>query len=640
MLFPRNVARSAIDGVRATVAAIRAVAPVRLRVAVRATLSMTLPLAIGVVIGHPDWGALASIGGFAGFYAPDAPYRYRARLLAAIGAGLTLGVLLGGLASRQGWLAPLVAGLVAGVASLACQAAEVPLPREYLIVLATLAATGIPVDVHQALWHAGLTAAGAAMGWLVNMSPVLGRARAPERRLVRAALEAVATLLARTGTPDARAARHAAITAVRRARSAVMQGVLPADHRLTRAVMAIEALLEAALHVEVEASVRLDPGWAAAVRALVPAVVRRTVPDEPLPDAGATVGGALLRTAVVRLRAALSGADAAPAGEELAGLPDWPGFLPQLRAAARGHSVILPAAVRLGVAVAVGAGLGRVLGLDHSYWVGLTAAAVLLASNSIGTLRRSVHRVAGTVAGVALAYALLAGHPPWAVVVAGVAVCQFVSEMVITATYGLAVVGITVLAMVLFHIGAPGEDVGAAIGARLGDTVLGAVLALVLRAVLWPRATAARLPQSQARTLRAVGRVLHVFWCDGDNVRGLADERRRLQADLVTLRAVHADALADDRSASPDTDLRWPVTLAVEELAFLALSLPRHRQAPAAHQAWAFRRSLDELATAVDGAAPAPVVVSEVPGYLRTSAALAALATAVSGVLVTDSVKM
>ncbi|NJC84360.1 FUSC family protein [Planosporangium mesophilum] len=619
---------------------------------------MTLPLAIGVAVGHPAWGALASMGGFAGFYGSDTPYRYRARLVAGIGAALTLGVLLGGLASTRGWLAPLVAGAVAGATSFVCQAAEIPPPREYLIVLATLAATGIPVPADQALWNAGLTAAGAAVGWLVTMSPALGRARAPERRAVRAALEAVAGLLARTGGPDAGAARHQAVTAVRRARRAVIQGVLPADHRLTRSLTAIEELLEAALHVEVEASAPLDTGWATAVRALIPAVARRTAADVQLsvssPASGggsvsspASGGGSVssptagggsasspapgpLPDAIEQVRAALAGADTAAPDQELTGLPAWPGIRPQLRAAARGHSVILPAAARLGIAVAAGAGIGRALGLDHSYWVGLTAAAVLLATNSANTLRRSVHRIAGTVAGVALAYTLLAGHRSWVVVVAGVALCQFASEMIITASYGLAVVGITVLALVLFHIGTPGADVGVTIGARITDTVLGAVLALILRSVLWPRATAARLPQVQGRTLRSVGRVLCALWSDSGDGRDLGDGRRLLQSELATLRAVHTDALADDRAASPDTDLRWPVTVAIEELAFLALSLPRYRNPPPPDTVWAFRRSLNEIAGAVDGYASAPAAVTPVPGYPRTSAALGVLAAAVT----------
>jgi uncharacterized membrane protein YccC len=348
------------------------------------------------------------------------------------------------------------------------------------------------------------------------------------------------------------------------------------------------------------------------------------------PATGGTLGDGLLPDAIEKVRAALAGVDTAAPDEEVAGLPAWPGIRPQLGAAARRHSVILPAAVRLGIAVAAGSGIGRALGLDHSYWVGLTAAAVLLATNSANTVRRSVHRIAGTVAGVALAYALLSGHRSWAVVVAGVALCQLASEMVITASYGLAVVGITVLALVLFHIGTPGADVGAALGSRITDTLLGAVLALILRSVLWPRATAARLPQVQGRTLRSVGRVLCALWSDSRDGRDLADGRRLLQSDLVTLRAVHTDALADDRAASPDTDLRWPVTVAIEELAFLALSLPRYRTPPEPDAVRAFRHSLDELAGAVDGYAPAPAAVPPLSGHPRTSAALGVLAAAVT----------
>ena len=148
----------------------------------------------------------------------------------------------------------------------------------------------------------------------------------------------------------------------------------------------------------------------------------------------------------------------------------------------------------------------------------------------------------------------------------------------ISTNYGLAVVGITVLALLLFHIGASDGDVGAAIGARLLDTAIGAGLALLLRRLLWPRATAARLSQVQARAVAGVGRVLDAAWTQpaGDQ---LVHERRRLQGELATLRALHADALADAPSARP-ADPRWQISAAVEELSVLALSWPQHRAPP------------------------------------------------------------
>jgi hypothetical protein len=89
-----------------------------------------------------------------------------------------LAILLGGLAAGHTAVAALVTGLIAGVASFACQAAELPPPRELMIVVAVLAATDMHTDTVGALQRAGLAAAGALFAWLVTMGPaLLGRHR-------------------------------------------------------------------------------------------------------------------------------------------------------------------------------------------------------------------------------------------------------------------------------------------------------------------------------------------------------------------------------------------------------------------------------------------------------------------------------
>jgi hypothetical protein len=297
--------------------------------------------------------------------------------------------------------------------------------------------------------------------------------------------------------------------------------------------------------------------------------------------------------------------------------------------------VILPAAARVGVAVGVGVGLGHALGLGHAYWVGLTAAAVLQGSNVAVTRRRVVHRVVGTVIGVGLAFALLGWGPPiWLVVVVAI-VSQGLVELVIAAHYGVAVVPITVLALMLFHLGAPGEDLGGAVAARLVDTGIGAALALVLRLTLWPWATSVRLSRVQARVVRTVRRVLGAAW-DGGGTGALAGERRLLQAELVALRTVHSDTLADSAAASRSGDGRWPISVAVEELSVLALSWPPHRTPPASTDAEEFLHHLDELAEAVAGGDLPASAVPPLPGLPRTAAAARALAVAVRDAAASD----
>lgn len=638
------------DQARATVLALRRAAPQRAGIAVRTMTCVALPLAIGVAAGHPQSGATASFGGLASLYVPQSPYRYRARVVAAVGAGLTIAVLIGALAGSLTWVAAVVTALAAGIASFVCQAAELPPPRELMLIMALLAATAVPAGLAGAALRAGLAAAGAAFAWLVTMSPALGRSRRrlPERRAVVAALAAVAGLLDTVGTDQAPAARHAAVESVRRARTTVAQGDVPPGNPLARAVIAAEALLEATLHLEVEAPGRLRPDWGIAVRGLIPAVTGGQVLAAPLSGSGTSLAviplavipptvipPAVIPPAVIPLmqaiedaRADLSGHE--PALTERAALGKRSRLAPQIAAALRRHSVVLPSAARIGVAVGLGVATGRALGLGHAYWIGLTAAAVLQGSNLRITRRRVVHRLAGTVIGVGLAFAVLGWHPPIWLVVIAVAIFQGVVELVIATNYGVAVTGITVLALLLFDVAAPGkESIAVTIGSRLADTVIGAVLALVLRRLLWPGATLRRLPSAQALTLQATSQVLTQAWAQRPDPQLLADRRRALQGALAVLRAVDADAAADTGLTSRSTDAAWPVSAGVEELARLALSWPAYRPRPEPAQAAELRHHLDELASAITEARPPATTIPALPGQPLTAAATAALTSAV-----------
>jgi len=623
------------DEARATVLALRRAAPQRAGIAVRTMTCVALPLAIGVAAGHPQSGAAASFGGLASLYVPQSPYRFRARVVAAVGAGLAIAVLIGALAGSLTWVTAVVAGLVAGIASFVCQAAELPPPRELMLIMALLAATAVPAGLAGAAQRAGLAAAGAAFAWLVTMSPALSRSRRrlPERRAVDGALAAVAVLLDTVGTGRAPAARHAAVESVRRARTTVAQGDVPPQDPLARGVIAAEALLEAALHIEVEAPGRLRPDWGIAVRALIPAVTGGQIPATPLcgpgtPPAAVPPAAVPLLQAIEDARADLSGHE--PVLAERAALGGRPGIVAQIAAALRRHSVVLPSAARIGIAVGLGVAAGRALGLGHAYWIGLTAAAVLQASNLMITRRRVVHRLAGTVIGVGLAFAVLGWHPPIWLVVIAVAFFQGLIELVIATNYGVAVTSITVLALLLFRVAAPAEEaITITIGSRLADTVIGAALALVLRRLLWPGATLRRLPSAQALTLHATSRVLAQAWAQQPDSQLLADRRRALQGALSVLRAIDADAAADTGLASGSTDTAWPVSAGIEELARLALSWPAYRPRPEPAQAAELRRHLDELASAISEARPPGTTFPVLPGQPLTAAATAALTSAV-----------
>ena len=593
----------------------------RWHLGLRAALSVGIPLAAGVCSGRPGWGAVASFGGFAGFYATDAPRRHRTRVVAGVGVALTIVVPLGTVCSSRPWLAVFFAGAVAAVSSFVFLGLQVPPPREYLIVLAALAATGIPGGLTGALREGALVACGAAMACIVALTPTLGRRRlVPQARSLRQAWSAVAAVLDAAGTAEAERSREHALVSIGRARDVLGQaGSHAAD---LRSLAAAEIILAPALSLSIDASRPLDPRWAAAVRRLA----------DRSPDMGASAGPAPRMPAdAPGLCQALAEAscllqDRDPE-QEATGVGRR-GTARQLREALSPHALVVPAAARIGIIVAAGTGVGRLLGLDHSYWVGLTATAVLQANNVAFLIRRSVNRVAGTIAGVGLAGLVLATHPAIPGII-GVVICaQLVSEVLMPVSYALAVSFITVVALAIYDLATSGASIGAAVDARVLDTLIGAALAVMLRLILWPRTTAARLPQVQAATLRAAATVFRSRWVDDQT--DLRAAQNRLQDRLLYLRAVQQDALADRRLVAPATSSDQ-VTPAIAELAWLALGIPLDRKQPTRLAAEALLRRLEELADSLQsGSAPPRITgLPTLPGHPRTQAAARLLEAAI-----------
>jgi uncharacterized membrane protein YccC len=229
------------------------------------------------------------------------------------------------------------------------------------------------------------------------------------------------------------------------------------------------------------------------------------------------------------------------------------------------------------------------------------------------TLRRAAHRTAGTLVGLLGAVAILAPDPSLGVLVAVVVALQFVTESVIVASYAIAVVFITGLALLMLQLGHPEAGAGL-LGARLLDTLAGCALGAFAGATLWRRSAERRLPALQAATIRASA---HAIGAALDHDPALRRRRHDVAAALADLAAVQRDVAADTRGAS-----QWPLTHATERLGHIALSLPLspdpHPDAPA------FAAALATVAADLEDGAN-PHEVPSIASLPHTAAAVEAL---------------
>ncbi len=560
-------------------------------------IGFALPLLIGLAAGRPTDGIVASTGALiVGFANLGGGYRARAATLLATSAAITVASFLGGLVATDVVLtiAALGAWGFAGglLVALGRSAGFVGMLSTWALLLTS------DLGLHGAwtLDTTALIAAGALLQTLIAIAAWPLRGLAPERQAVADAydalaayaltpdpigLEAGATALAgAAGTlaagPPSSASRGALralveqgewirldLTALAHAerRPAVDDGQDAGDGADIAAALAATATALGALAT----SLRHRPGRADGVTTAMAELSRRAAAVDPGPA----------RASLDSLRARIAAAARRDGGAGPAAPPGTDGVIAVLRAELTPSSSALRHAARLAVALMVAVVVYRSLSLGRGYWVPLTVLFVLKPDYGT-TFSRGIGRAAGTMLGVALAWALVSTlSPSDGTTVALLAFLTLAAYALYPANYALFSVLLTVVIALLAEFGG-GSPIGA-LEDRLLDTALGGAIALAAFA-LWPtRETATlghRLSLLVDRQRDWLDLVLAGFHNDDDYdraaLRGRRLETRRAQGEAE---AAVDRARAEPARRRPDPHLGPPILVAMEQLAESTLVL-------------------------------------------------------------------
>lgn len=131
------------------------------------------------------------------------------------------------------------------------------------------------------------------------------------------------------------------------------------------------------------------------------------------------------------------------------------------------------------VGVLLAGGIALAFGFGHAYWAVVSLVAVIPPARAAHSISRSLHRIIGTVLGVAVTAALLVWSPPSIVVICVIVLCQFFAEILVARHYGAALVFITPLALSVSHLATP-TPLNVLVVDRVLETVLGAAIGIAL----------------------------------------------------------------------------------------------------------------------------------------------------------------
>ncbi|AVH57575.1 MULTISPECIES: FUSC family protein [Streptomyces] len=546
-------------------------APVNWAAAVRAAVAMALPLAIGIAVGEPGYGALSSIGALSGVIGDTADaYRLRIVNIAVPQLVGALGVTIGALVFGHGWVAVAALTGVALISGMISTIGAVSSAAGLLLLLNCVIGAGLPLPGQWWLVPLLMTSGGLLVLLLALLSWPL-RSGVPERTAVADTYRAVADLLAAGGTGTYEEARHAVTQSLNQsydvvlARRAFHHGRSPDLVRLLAQLNAVTPVVEAAPAAH---------QYGKPLPAAVPAAALRLA---DVVETGAT-GPLTLRlpaptneTARAVDQALRHAADVvtgqAPDPRNVGDRLGRPAAL-RIRAARAARNVLLSAGSwRYGLRLAVCIGLAQVLvsiiAVPRSYWVVLTVTFVM--KPDFGSVfSRALLRALGTVAGLVVAAAVLSFVPPgwWDVLV--VLVLAPLIPVFTPRGYGYQTAAITPVILVLTDT-LHRQGIGL-LAPRLLDSLIGCAIALVAGYLLWPESWHTRVGDRLADAVAdTAGYVEYAFRSDADP-DARARRRRGLYRDLSSIRTEFQRALTEPPPTGRRAAAWWPLVVAVERI--------------------------------------------------------------------------
>jgi len=130
-------------------------------------------------------------------------------------------------------------------------------------------------------------------------------------------------------------------------------------------------------------------------------------------------------------------------------------------------------------AVLLAGAASTLLGIGHTYWASVAAAAVVTGRNAHHQLRRAAERLMGSLLGLLTAAALVAVVTHEVAIVVTVAMLQLLAEIVVARNYTVALLFITPQALLMGQLAAP-QSLGPLLRDRAVETVVGVGSAVVV----------------------------------------------------------------------------------------------------------------------------------------------------------------
>ena len=534
--------------------------------AIGSGIATCLPILIGLLLGDIIHGFSAALGAFTFLYIGAETYKQRAKKLAAVAICLAAAMVLGSLLAPYTILLSVVAGIIGVIAFYVLNTLQLLIPGPVFFVLIFCMATGLPLDP-QSAWERGFyVLLGGALSWLLAMSSWLWTKRNHEKQMLIKSYRQLLAMLQSIGSPSFYQMQHLTILTLKQADRIIYAAKRqPATLRLHEQAADIFQTLTQLKNNDLPRDIRkpLEDQLSAIIDALEdakgnwPAYAASELP--------------LLKTLQSELEQAYNIASQRQIEEPIQ--VETESAWNVLRNGISRTNIAVRHALFYGLFIMIASLLAHGLGFNRPYWVPITCAAVLIGANMTLTIHRAIQRSLGTIVGTLIGGLILSLEPSGFYLILVVGLLQLCVELVIVRNYVFANMFIAPLVLVLVETMNPGNTVSYFVTARVMDTIVGSVIAILAVLLLWRSIHSRFVPIILKETILHMQELLRAIHSGEQEKK----HTKKLMNNLIELRAAYERSLGDLSASQQRAEILWPAIMHAQHAGYLLMSLRKQR---------------------------------------------------------------
>ncbi|MFC7677301.1 FUSC family protein [Paenibacillus sp. GCM10028914] len=550
---------------------------------VGSAISVGTPALLGILMGNPALGILASIGGFTFLYVSNETYAQRAARLFWIAVGLTASFTLGAFCSYNTSLMVIMFGIVGGLSTLMFNLFRITGPGGMFFVLAYAVGTSMTSNLNEILQNAFILFLGGLFAWIVGMAGVIKNPHRTESRAISAVYHSLANLLSATGTEHYTSLQHQTASLMQQADHILINSKLfgQKDKQFTEKLRSLNAqakdiflsILDVSLMPKHEVEEQLCKSLQIIANQLQGKEKEVRFAVQPVDD---ELNNSLSNLYLnIKLAFEINSETVIHSTANPEELETKVGFRLLLKNVFKSGSNTPFIALRYGIVLIISAAIAYGFHFDRSYWVPLSSAAVMGGGTYVNNLHRGIQRSVGTIIGIIIGAFLLWLHPQSLAIPLILASLQFIVELIYGRNYSLAVIFITPSTLLIGSTLQPALTSEYFISARIVDIIIGSLVAIVGTSLLWRKTASKRLPLVFMDTVEKEGELLSAILNHESNQVKKSIEAK-LQDSLIQLRLVYDNAFAESMRRNARTTILWPAIGDSLHLGYMLLAASRN----------------------------------------------------------------